>query len=78
MQQVGWTTPRHGICFSTNSGIVRRFYIVRTSDGYTVSDTVVGDLARVTSLAAARAWAEIRAGGESVRHGRIAGDTEEQ
>ena len=68
--QLGWTEPnrRCPIRFSTGE-FYKRFSIVETSIGFTVCDHEHGDLARVTTLAAARAWAGIRVGEKSVRHG---------
>lgn len=70
VRQLGWTEPNRwcAVRFSTGR-FYRRFSIVQTSTGFTVSDHERGDLARVTTLAAARAWAGIRVGEQDVRHG---------
>jgi hypothetical protein len=71
MRQLNWSTPVKPaqIAWSVTAPHYHRFSIMETSTGYTVCDHVVGDLARVTTLAAARAWAGIRVGEQDVRHG---------
>jgi len=70
MDQLGWSGWRRDMCFSTGQHTYRRFFIVRTGDGYTIADKTVGDLARVKTFASAKAWAGIRVGEKSVRHGQ--------
>lgn len=67
MLQLGWSDEKRGIRWS-HTPYHHRFSIVRTSSGYTVSDHREGDLARVTTFAAAKAWAGIRVGEKAVRH----------
>jgi hypothetical protein len=70
MKQIGWTMFRFDTQFSKNpASVFKRFYISRNTEDYTVVDTATGDLARLATLAAAHAWAGIRAGEECVRHG---------
>lgn len=69
VSQLGWTAPtrRCQVRYSTGP-FWKRFSIAATSSGFTVADHEVGDLARVTTLAAARAWAGIRVNEQCVRH----------
>jgi hypothetical protein len=64
--QIQWSTPRRGISFSTGA-FFRRFSIVATTRGYTVSDHEQHDQARTITIQAARAWAGIRVG-ETIVH----------
>jgi hypothetical protein len=65
--QLGWTSERRGIRYSSTP-YWKRFSIVRTASGYTVSDHERRELARVATFAAAKAWAGIRVGERCVRH----------
>ena len=65
--QIEWSNPRRGISFSMGR-FFRRFSIVSTTHGFTVSDHTTGDLERTTTIQAARAWAGIRVGETCVRH----------
>jgi hypothetical protein len=69
IRQLGWTEPaRHGVRWS-KSPYWKRFSIVQTSSGWTVCDHTSGELVRLTTKAAAKAWAGIRVGEQDVRHG---------
>lgn len=69
MRQLGWTEGwRFGMSWSKGP-YWKRFCITKTTTGYTVVDSKAGDLVRVRTLAAARAWAGIRVGERDVRHG---------
>lgn len=68
IRQLGWTSIRRGIRWS-RTPFPRRFSIIQTASGYTVSDHERGELARVTTFAAAKAWAGIRVHEQDVRHG---------
>jgi hypothetical protein len=70
LRQLGWTSIRRGIRWS-NTPHHKRFSIVHTATGYTVADHKTGDLARVHTFAAAKAWAGIRVGEQDVRHGGL-------
>ncbi len=70
MKQMKWSAWRLDRCYSASFPHYRRFQIVRTTAGYTVSDQTTGELARVTTFAAAKAWAGIRVGEQNVRHGQ--------
>lgn len=69
IRQLGWTTVtrRCAIRYST-CAYWRRFSIVETSTGFTVADKETRELARVSTLAAARAWAGIKVGEQDIRH----------
>jgi hypothetical protein len=68
-KQIGWTNWKFDIQFSKNpASLYKRFYVTRSTSGYTVVDTTTGDLARLDTLAAAHAWAGIRVGERCVRH----------
>jgi hypothetical protein len=64
--QIEWSMAKRGISFSMGA-FFRRFSIVSTTHGFTVSDHHLGEQARVTTLQAARAWAGIRVGETVVR-----------
>ena len=68
MQQLGWSCLRYGIRWS-NTPYYKRFSIVTTSSGHTVTDHQTHEQERVTTFAAAKAWAGIRVGETVVRHG---------
>lgn len=69
IRQLGWTSKSHRSAVRYSTGKYwKRFSIVETSTGFTVADAETGDIARVTTLAAARAWAGIRVGEQDVRH----------
>lgn len=72
VRQVGWRPFNvYGIAWSTTpSPIYKRFYITRTTNGFTVVDKQTGEIERTTTLAAAQAWAGIRVGEQCVRHHR--------
>ena len=56
VRQLGWTEiQRHGIRWSKGK-YWKRFSIVRTATGFTVTDHQLGDLARTTTFALAKAW----------------------
>ena len=65
MRQIEWSAPRNGVIYGMNG----RFVITKSTTHYTVGDRKTGELARTHTLAAARAWAGVRVGGEDVRHG---------
>lgn len=68
IRQIGWTSQRFGIIWSKNPGYYKRFSVVERTEGYTVTDHQTGDTARVTTRAAAFAWAGIRIGERCIRH----------
>ena len=67
IQQLGWTVPYRGVYWSL-APVYHRFSITETSSGFTVCDHKTRDLARVSTLIAARAWAGIRVNEQCVRH----------
>lgn len=69
IRQVEWTARMRGGVVYSKGPLWKRFSIVRTTSGYTVADHEQNECARVTTLAAARAWAGIRVGEQVVRHG---------
>ena len=69
MIQMGWTSRnRYGIRYSTSSECYHRFVITETTDGYAVCDTLMKNVERTTTLAAAQAWAGMRMEEKCVRH----------
>ena len=63
VRQIYWTAWRYDVSWSYRpSALYHRFSVVRTTDGYTVTDHELKGAARVRSLAAAHAWAGVRVG----------------
>lgn len=68
VKQLGWSAMNMwGISYTTTPGFYRRFTVIKTTQGFTVTDKETNELARTTTLPAARAWAGIRVNEQCVR-----------